>query len=162
MSRVAIVGQAPSRLGDGRPFTGPSGDRLCELLGLDRGWCQLAAKCDLVNLLTERQEKDKSGRGDNFDVAKARRLGQAMIDQWLVEGETRTVLACGKKVYFCLTGEKVDFFKGKALKSPFGRVEIWCFPHPSGASAFWNDPANVNRVHRFLKALQARRDERAR
>lgn len=157
MSRIAIVGQAPSRLGDGRPFTGPSGERLCLLLGLDRGWCQLAAKYDLSNLLTQTQQRDVSGRGDTFDIATARRMGQAMIDTWLMEGDRRRVLACGKRVFYCLTGKKRELFQGVMIKHPLGhRVEVWCFPHPSGASSFWNDEENWNRAMRFLKMLQDR------
>ena len=49
MTKLVICGQAPSRLGDGRAFTGPSGKRLAALFGL-RDYEELSSRYDLANI----------------------------------------------------------------------------------------------------------------
>lgn len=151
MTKLVICGQAPSRVGDGRPFSGPSGKRLAALLKLG-DYEALAAQVTLVNLL-EAPEDKRSDRGDHFDVVAARAGARRLNLQWNDDPEDIVVLACGHLVFRCLTGKRVDFFRG--IRRP--GVEIWAFPHPSGASAFWNFPENRKRAHRFLKRLLKQR-----
>ena len=151
MTRLVFCGQAPSRVGDGRPFSGPSGKRLAQLLNL-RDYEDLAAQVTLVNLIEEPVEKTE-GRGDAFDLVQARARARELVESWVDDDEQIIVIACGHSVYRCLTGSKVELFRGRRT---FG-VEIWCFPHPSGASAYWNFRGNVDRSARFLNRLVERK-----
>lgn len=152
MTRLVICGQAPSRVGDGRAFSGPSGKRLAALLKLE-DYEALASRVTLVNLLDHPADK-RSDRGDLFDVVAARAGARRLNRQWDCDDEKVVVLACGHLVFRCLTGKRCEFFRG--VRRP--GVEIWCFPHPSGASAFWNLPENTERARRFLKRLLKQRD----
>jgi hypothetical protein len=157
MIRLKIVGQAPARSGDGRPFTGSSGQRLCHLFGL-MNYEALASRFDLMNLLDHTVEQSASGRGDTFDRATAIARAHKMILYWVAQGEVIPVLACGHDVFKCLTGVNKPFFSGKSIKlsGHLGQVDVWCFPHPSGASAFWNNASNWNDGQYFLKRLVKR------
>lgn len=152
MTKLVICGQAPSRVGDGRAFSGPSGKRLAQLFKLE-DYEALAAQVTLVNLLENPADK-RSDRGDFFDVVAARAGARRLNVEWDHDPEKIVVLACGHLVFRCLTGRKLPFFRGISRPG----VEIWCFPHPSGASAFWNLPENRKRARRFLKRLLKRRD----
>lgn len=73
-----------------------------------------------------------------FDRAKSR-------EPWVM-------IACGHNVYraFLKDGRgRSEFYRG----TPKANGHIWCFPHPSGASQYWNDPANVDRASQFLRRL---------
>lgn len=153
MTAIKIVGQAPARSGDGRPFTGPSGQRLTRLMGLTN-YDALATRFDLVNLLRAPVGKAASGRGDTFDRAAAERQAQYLMRQWAVQPDLIVAIACGHEVFRCLTHTQVPFFEGKALKlGPAQFVDVWCFPHPSGSSAFWNDNSNQRLAAEFLNRL---------
>ena len=159
MTKLYICGQAPSRVGDGRPFTGPSGRRLAALLML-RDYDHLASQATLVNIFNRPAARSPlpAGRrkhnapGDEFDEVHARENGRKMVFEWAHEDEDVVVVACGLKVFQALTGERGDFFKGRRVDG----VEIWCFPHPSGASMFWNSRQNVLRAANFLNRLLKR------
>jgi len=155
MNDFHIVGQAPSRQGDGRPFTGPSGRRLCDLFGVQH-WEALNRLADLQNLVDVPAVKFQ--RGDSFDREAAMIRATALVKLWAATSEFSVVLACGHSVFQALTRHQSPFFKGKALSFPQleSRVEIWNFPHPSGASAFWNDPRNVQEARDFIGKLRDR------
>jgi uracil-DNA glycosylase len=153
--RIIICGQAPSRIGDGRPFSGPSGKRLAALFGL-RDYEELASQFTLTNLFENTAEKLKTGRGDKFDPYAARRAASLKMREWAEDPELIAVLGCGHNVFQALTAESRPFFHGIAFKAgPTQGVDVWNFPHPSGASAFWNQLENVGRATEFLKKLLA-------
>jgi uracil-DNA glycosylase len=147
-----IVGQAPSRLGDGRPFTGPSGRRLIELGGFN-SYEYMAARVRLFNLLEHKAERLPDGRGDRFDYESAKKEARRLARSWLLFRPETHVLACGSKVFNCFTGRRGEMYKGLALKDHDSTsvLNIWLFPHPSGASTYWNDPENVALARRFLR-----------
>ena len=160
MTEVVILGQAPARSGDGRPFTGPSGRRLCQLMGLPHYDC-LRDRFTLQNLVNRPVYQQPYGRGDTFDRLAARGRAQMLVRDWSKSEEPVAVIACGHAVFECVTKVKRPFFKGKkiALYSDdwdAKPIEVWCFPHPSGASAFWNEPKNWQAAHEFLIKLSKR------
>ena len=164
MTKLVICGQAPSRVGDGRAFSGPSGRRLASLFDLE-DYEELASRVTLTNIFpvpAARKPLPPTGKGrghagDDFDETTARRLGMLKVKEWAKDPQLVVVLACGAKVYEALTGcegTKNNKFSGKALKlGPAQGVDVWYFPHPSGASHYWDDPDNVDYASRFLKRL---------
>lgn len=147
VTRLVFCGQAPSRLGDGRPFSGPSGTRLAKLLNLG-DYERLAEQVTLVNLIDEPQDKAER-RGDVFDLVQAKVKARELMAGWSDDPEPVVVLACGHSVFRCLTGRKTELFRGRATIG----VGVWCFPHPSGASSYWNSRGNVDKAAIFLNRL---------
>jgi uracil-DNA glycosylase len=147
MTKLVFCGQAPSRIGDGRPFSGPSGKRLAALLRL-RDYEHLHASVGLVNLFSIPADRQEA-RGDGFDEVEARARAERLLEGWNSWHEETIVVCCGHQVYQAFTGERSQFFKGKRM----GQVELWCFPHPSGASSYWNHRANVLQAANFLRRL---------
>lgn len=151
MTQLVFCGQAPSRVGDGRPFSGPSGRRLAKLLNLT-DYEQLAAQVTLVNLIDRPMEKAEH-RGDPFPLVEAKARAIELMSEWIKDDEPTIVIACGHSVFRCLTGRKTELFRGRISMG----VEVWCFPHPSGASAYWNTRGNVDRAAKFLNRLVRRK-----
>lgn len=147
MTKLIFCGQAPSRIGDGRPFSGPSGRRLAALLGL-RDYEHLASQFTLTNIF-DTPASSRVERGDAFDQEWASAYAHQIMIGWQKKNEDLIVVCCGHQVYQAFTGERGVFFKGKRKD----RVELWCFPHPSGASAYWNRRANVIQAANFLRRL---------
>lgn len=161
MTELIICGQAPSRVGDGRAFSGPSGRRLANLFGL-RDYEELASMYTLTNIfdvpavrrpLPARRSSKHRSIGDEFDERLALDRGYEMTLDWVNMEEAPVVLACGAKVAKALIGRPVPMYKGKRLGE---RLDVWHFPHPSGASQYWNSPDHVEVAARFLKRLLER------
>lgn len=157
MRKMYFVGQAPARSGDGRPFSGYSGQRLYGLLDLFN-YDALDRRFGLENLLDRKAPKSPSGRGDTFDRALAERKAMEIVRRLLREERTIGVVACGHQVFRCFSGEPKPFYKGKTIRSAKsrGRLEVWNFPHPSGTSAYWNDRSNWLEAQAFLNRLVKR------
>lgn len=153
MTKLVIVGQAPAKSGDGRPFSGPSGRRLYQLFNLEH-YDALASRATLVSLLDRPVDVGSPSRGAAFDHQAANRRARQLMVEWAKDPELVVVLACGKEVFTSLTGTQRPFFRGKKGKlGPVQFVDLWCFPHPSGASSFWRDPQNIRQAQNFLKRL---------
>lgn len=151
MSRLFICGQAPSRVGDGRAFSGPSGKRLAALFNL-RDYEHLASQVTLINIFDQPAERLEA-RGDHFDRVAAAEVGTALMEKFHEYPNDVYVIACGHAVYEALTGiKKMEFFHGR----DFAGVEVWCFPHPSGASSYWNTRSHVLLAANFLRKLLKR------
>lgn len=144
-----LVGQAPARSGDGRPFTGASGRRLCSLLEIE-SYDDLAHLLDMTNLIPQIQPKIKGKKGDSFDRALAKRAAIRIYTQCVEEGRDRVILA-GKGVAaaFLPQQQAINYFQRYLTVS----IRICVIPHPSGVNLFWNDPANVEKASRFLRAI---------
>lgn len=139
MRRVTIVGQAPGRRnGAALAFEGPSGRRLAALAGVSER--ELRRRAKLVNLLP--RWPGAAGKGDLFPAAAAKKAAKGM--------------RLGGRVPLAGRGVARAFGVGAA---PFlewftlGRCEAAVFPHPSGVSHWWNDPANRAEAARFLAAV---------
>jgi len=145
-----IIGQAPARGNDGKPpFSGRSGARLAELIGVTKNGLYtgdvLPEYFDLVNLLPAWQ--GKQGKGDVFDMKTAKLKAGILIHE-LNEGPPRSILMMGRKVRRAMgvNGdweylEWFDFYKHEAV----------IFPHPSGVNRWWNDQANYGEARFFLR-----------
>jgi uracil-DNA glycosylase len=147
MTSLLFVGQAPSRIGDGRPFSGPSGRRLAALLRL-RDYEHLASSVTLVNIFDHPADRQEA-RGDGFDEFQAKVKARMLTEQWVSLKEEIIVVCCGHAVYRAFTDSRGTFYKGRRDQN----LELWCFPHPSGASAYWNRRDNVLYAANFLRRL---------
>lgn len=161
MTKLVICGQAPSRVGDGRAFSGPSGRRLASLMLLP-DYEALARQVTLTNIfevpakakIIACRRGKRNAPGDQFDMDSAYVIGMAKMLEWAADPELVAVVACGKKVTAALGVPDLDWYKGKALKAgPVQGVDVWAFPHPSGASTYWNDSANHDLASKFLRNL---------
>ena len=153
MAELYIVGQAPARTGDGRPFTGNSGKRLLSLFGWP-SYDYMAVRVNLRNLLQEKAESLPSGRGDRFDMTAGRQEAARLLGHWFIFYPETHVVACGTKVYRCFT--EIGWhepFRGVSMhhRRYDTTVKVWYLPHPSGANDFWNNPRNVAAAKRFLR-----------
>lgn len=156
---LAIIGQAPSRQGPGRAFSGPSGNRLCRLLGVE-DYLDLYRVAHLENLLTKPMEKHPNGRGDIFLMDEAQVQAKISMDVMLFLNRNTQVIACGHKVYRAFTRRKGQYFKGARIVTktynPPHTLDVWCFPHPSGASPYWNERENFDRAAEFIRSVRDR------
>jgi hypothetical protein len=156
-----ILGQAPSRLGDGRPFTGPSGDRL--LL-----WAQLETRDELLkyfrldNLLStplpqytdirspggklrtpsigRRVAKDSAQQftARQYDYLKNQLGGQRGMDDFIRAGNAVEVICLGRKVWEAFGLPNNTLYLKSYLRSQMG-LKFYRFPHPSGLNHLMND-----------------------
>lgn len=153
MTGAIIVGQAPGRnYGADRPLEGPSGRRLERLAGLPEGG--LDARFALANLLP--RWPGGCGKGDLFPRREAREAAQEARAHLR---EFARVVLLGRNVAAAFGLADLPYLQWAALDD--GRRRGWprvaVVPHPSGVNHFWNDPANVARAERFLRALARRR-----
>mmetsp|Transcript_103173 Transcript_103173/g.300900 ORF Transcript_103173/g.300900 Transcript_103173/m.300900 type:complete len:243 (+) Transcript_103173:58-786(+) len=155
-----VLGQAPpgprSSLPRGwRPLAGPAEQRLAKLAGLP-GPAELWAEFDRANLLSwypglkERSAKHSvaagyglhQSDGDVFPMADARKAaGTVDLDRYAC------VLLLGSGVARAF-GVKAGLLEAERR----GGCRLIAFPHPSGVSHFWNEPANVQRAAKVLKS----------
>jgi uracil-DNA glycosylase len=154
MAELYIVGQAPARTGDGRPFTGNSGKTLLKMFGWP-SYEYMASRVNLLNLLDKPQPPIAHGRGDHFDFDTAKREATRLRGHWHIFYPETHVICCGVKVFKCFTGQSPrQPFKGLALNHRRFKtvVKCWYLPHPSGANPFYNDPTLTAQAKRFLRA----------
>lgn len=148
--RPFLVGQAPSSTSDpGRPFSGRSGMRIAELMGLDverEDWYELLRETfEPLNLLPDYLGKRE--RGDVFTMSIGRTMARALIEEF---AGSRWVLV-GAKVCRCF-----DVDAGRAPRcqwidlAPRRVGHVAMLPHPSGLNLWYNEPANVERARAFL------------
>lgn len=145
MTKPILVGEAPSAQGDGRPFTGPSGDRLQALLGLE-SYDELTQAFEMINIF----EKITKPAWDRFDRVYARRRAVALLTRWHERDpdDILDVILAGRKVMAAFGVEHLPWFGFHNL----GGVVLWAFPHPSGLNHFWNNASEQLRASRFLRA----------
>lgn len=142
--KALIVGQAPSRDTDGQaPFTGRSGARLADLLGIPHP--ALPRYVDLVNLID--RWPGKRGKGDRFPIGEARAAAAMLLS---VTPHDRIVV-CGGRVAEAL-GLPVDI---RPLETHTRGPRLFLMlPHPSGVNLWWNDPDHVaaatERLRKFI------------
>lgn len=152
-----IIGQSPARSGDGRPFTGASGMRLCRLLEIEEDYRALIACVDLANIFSLIPPKRPGIKGDPFDSVAARSLARAMLTKELERGREDLIL-CGAKVAIAFgVGHRAQLSSNPYVtRKSFGthdRVSIHLLPHPSGINLFWNDRENISKASAFLKGI---------
>lgn len=143
-----IIGQAPARGNDGKPpFAGASGARLAKLAGVGETGDALPEHFDLVNLNDKWQGKNKSGKGDAFNMEQARINAKRI--KWRLEHEI-------DEAFVLLMGRKVERAFGWAGLN-YLDTNIWLghyvilFPHPSSINPWWNDEENVVAARAILR-----------
>lgn len=137
-SRPMLLGEAPGRA-TGAPFSGRSGARIAALLGIAPD--DLRARFELANLL-ERRPGPGSGGGSAFPAAEARAAAAAL------DLSGRRVVAFGARVASALgvSAGLLDVVEHRG-------ATVLVFPHPSGASRWWNDPVRRDRAADALRAF---------
>lgn len=151
-----IVGQAPARSGDGTPFSGPSGKRLCELAGVEN-LDELKKYFVLDNLINETMAKSYTGKGDVWDP----RVGAIRAAEMKLSAKPHDVfILCGRNVWRAFNGwHAASYFYTDTFYNEDGLpFTAHHFPHPSGINRFWNDELKVQRARRFLKQWVTRDD----
>lgn len=173
-----ILGQAPSRLGDGRAFTGPSGNTLVQWCGLNHR-TQLEKYFELDNLLhTPMPRIEPSHRNikrtNSFHRAQRVQAAKDFLNRWRAvayqqmggwqgveafqsDGGRIKVVALGRQVWDTFGHESIstlprhpDMFAEGDVEELFTLVR---FPHPSGLNHQLNDHEFVAEVARRLKAI---------
>lgn len=162
-----ILGQAPSQLGDGRPFTGPSGHTLCMWAGVDTR-DELLQYFDLANLMSRPlPRRPRTQRESTFKLTEGRdaarqflfhtrkrvkmNLGQERWNDFIDSGQRIEVVALGVKVWrsFRLPGG-ARHFERHQFEEDFAFIP---FPHPSGLNHQLNDPLFRREVRMNLRRL---------
>lgn len=143
--KALIVGQAPSEDTDGRPpFTGRSGARLADLLGIPHA--ALPRYVDLVNLIDRWPGKTKRGKGDQFPMGEARAAATMLLS---VTPHDR-IVACGVRVADALGLPDIRPLETRTI----GARLFLMLPHPSGVNLWWNDvdhiAAATERLRKFI------------
>lgn len=169
-----ILGQAPSHHGDGRPFTGPSGERLIKWAGVDNR-DELLNYFRLENLFPvplprfpDERRPSGSLKTRGFSKKVGRQHAERFIerqDDYLKnqlgpEGYTHfhtlhskiDVIVLGRKVWDALDlwGQTPMF--GRVIKVRTG-LRFHRFPHPSGLNHQMNDPDFVRETSQRLRRV---------
>jgi hypothetical protein len=162
-----ILGQAPGLLGDGRPFTGPSGHTLCTWAGV-RTRDELMQYFDLANLINHPlPRKSRDSKQSTFRLPEGRQAARQFLfhtrrrvktqlgqQGWgdFIDSGSITVVALGIKVWrsFGLP-RSVRHFEECPLED--GEFKFVCFPHPSGLNHQLNDPIFREQVQMNLRRI---------
>jgi len=141
MSRVLLVGQAPSRTSDpSRPLEqSQSGRRLLRLSGLQPE--QFKRTFEMMNLLDCWPGAAKTG--DLFPMPEARLFAERMLPS--LAGRRVILLGPAVAEAFRVRAPLLRWLPGGRLASAWA-----IFPHPSGVSRYWNDPERVREASYFL------------
>lgn len=144
MSRIIIIGQAPSRASDPRePLSGRSGARLASLCGL--AMPEFLARFERWNLLDAHPGRREGVEGDVYvGVREARRLADGLLPA--LRGRFAVVLGATNAAAFRITAPAFEFHD-------VARCGLAWSPHPSGVSRWWNDAANEERARAFWRSL---------
>lgn len=142
MSRVVIIGQAPSRLSDpSEPLSGNSGRRLAGLAGLSLP--EFLDRFERRNLLDA--WPGKAGKGDAFvGAGEARGLAESLRAG--LAARRVVLLGAGLAAAFRVT------LPAMTWGDHWGGRYAWA-PHPSGINRWWNTPGNEERARAFWRAL---------
>lgn len=156
MQNVLLVGEAPGKGGrlGGPVLLGRIGRRLARLMGATED--QYRRRTRRVNLLT-RWPGRASGNGSAWPVKRARRSARRMEDAGLFAPPDRIVILLGRRVAAAFGLGGAPWFTSFQMASSQGMpAEVVVAPHPSGASRWWNEPANVARARRFWRSVGRR------
>jgi uracil-DNA glycosylase len=140
VSRILIIGQAPSRDGRDR-FAGKSGDRIARFCGLQRG-AQLLEFFDVENLLPA--YVGATATGDRFPVALARERAAQLRSAWSPD---RPVILVGRGVARAF-GLDFPYFQWRVIG---GGIPVAVVPHPSGRNRYWNQASHRIAAWRFWR-----------
>lgn len=129
---IVLIGERPRAPGDD-PVLGHSGRRLAAILGLTLG--EYAAEFERVHLV-----RDPSGP---WPHTSAQREAAKLVRRF----QGRHALLLGNRVARAFGVEARDPFVWFDLDG----LQAARYPHPSGLSRWWNDPANAQEAARWLR-----------
>lgn len=172
MARVMIVGQAPGRVEQEqthRPFSGPAGKRLFRWLA-EAGWAEedFRAKNYMTAVTKCYPGPHPAGRGDRVPGKAEQALCRPWLEQELALVQPQVVVPVGGLAIGRFLGPaKLDDVVGRAFERPAADSQLtaWAqrhlppaariipLPHPSGASQWFNDPANQTLLRQALQLL---------
>jgi uracil-DNA glycosylase len=149
--RILFIGQSPSKSSNGlAPMSGMSGDFLAHLLGTTKD--EMLQAHDFVNVFPFFPGKNSLGQ-DLFPMQEAKshaaRLAPKLVG--------RVVVLLGKNVARAFNAPQNVSYMTR-LSAP-GTDSVWVIPHPSRVSRHWNVSENMLIVSKFLRELQAAKEE---
>ncbi len=174
-ARLMIVGQAPGRMEQERthrPFSGPAGGRLFRWLA-EAGWAEEDFRA--ANYMTAITKcypgPHPSGRGDRVPGQEEQALCRPWLEQELALVQPQVVIPVGGLSIqrFLGKGARLIEVVGRAFVRPADdqrltpwaqqhlppRCQVIPLPHPSGASQWFNVPANQALLRQALAHVQA-------
>jgi uracil-DNA glycosylase len=145
--RPLLIGQAPGPRSDPlEPLAGRCGARLAGLCGIEQA--EFLERFERVNLLD--RFPGKAGKGDRFDINKARKKA---IDLLLFgQMENRRVVMLGANVARTFGFPPATEQLLWSVTDGGGFHVAFC-PHPSGVSRWWNEKTNVAKALLFWREL---------
>lgn len=143
-----LIGQAPGPRSDpADPLAGRCGARLAGLCGIEQ--TRFLELFERVNLLDK--FPGKAGKGDRFDVNKARKKA---IDLLLLGTmRDRRVVMLGANVARTFGFPPSEQLLWSMIDG--GGFQVAFCPHPSGVSRWWNEKTNVAKALLFWRELAA-------
>jgi uracil-DNA glycosylase len=156
-ARLMIVGQAPgsTECETGRPFSGPSGQRLFDWLA-QAGWGQERSRAtQYMTAITKCYPgRSSSGKGDRAPSSAEQKLCAPFLDQELALVRPEVIVPVGGLAMRRFLGEvRLADVVGTVAEDEEGRL-IVPLPHPSGVNLWLNQPENQERVAQALAHLQ--------
>lgn len=152
-----IVGQAPgvTESETGRPFNGPSGQRLFEWL-VEAGWDESAFRAtQYMTAVTKCYPgKSSSGKGDRAPSRAEQELCAPFLRLELALVKPRVVVPIGSMAVRRFVGQtRLTDVVGTVIDDGRGRL-IVPLPHPSGVSLWLNRAENQQLVGQALAQLR--------
>ncbi len=154
--KTILVGEAPPQwrpkdTPTSLPFSGASGKRFSDMLGVD-----VTEAFETRNLLAVWPGKDKKGSLFPLPLARvgARWLVRELEERYLRDmGHNPRLLLCGTRVQAAFRLRDLPQLEWFAIMLPGSALvtfNIAIIPHPSGVNRAWNDPIKTEEVKRFL------------
>lgn len=162
-ARMMIVGQAPgiTEIQVLRPFNASSGKRLFQWLsgaGFDE--TDFRANQYISSVTKCYPGRLADGRGDRRPSKEELALCRPYFDRTIAIVQPQVIILVGSLAIETLLGKfKLDAIIGKTFKRPAPWAEdqtVTCvpLPHPSGASAWTNTPANQVLIQKAIRAIK--------
>lgn len=162
-AQIMLIGQAPgvTEAEVRRPFNGEAGKRLFKWLSR-AGWEEdtFRETCYISAVTKCFPGKQANGTGDRVPSAAEQRLCRPWLDAEMRLIKARLIIPVGSLAIklFYPKGTKLDEVIGKSIVNKEGQT-IVPLPHPSGASRWHQDPANVGRIEMAIYQLRMVRAE---
>lgn len=162
-TRMMIVGQAPgiTEIQVLRPFNASSGKRLFQWLS-EAGFDETDFRANqYISSVTKCYPgRLADGRGDRRPSKEEIALCRPYLDRTLAIVQPQVIILVGSLAIEMLLGKfKLDEIIGKTFKhtAPWDEdqtVTLVPLPHPSGASAWTNTPANQALIQKAIRAIK--------
>jgi uracil-DNA glycosylase len=157
-SRVMLIGQAPgpTEAQVRRPFNGEAGKRLFKWLQR-AGWSEASFReqCYITAVTKCFPGKQPNGNGDRVPSVAEQKLCRRWLNAEMALIKPELIIPVGSlaiKQFYPPT-MKLEEVIGETITDDQGR-RILPLPHPSGASRWHMDPANVGRIEKAIFRLK--------